>query len=381
MTALPTAAPIRRSRLLALMAISSISLLLSACALTPGQLMGKPDDARKALSNVAPEGILTSITPELLSQQKIDNAADLKADIDALAAPSHVYKLGAGDIVNIMVWDHPELALIPAASSLSTGSATQADIGNGYPLSADGKIQFPYAGVIHAAGLTELELRDLLLKKLAVYINDPQVTVRVQSYRNSRVYIDGEINKPGLLVMDDIPMTLPEAVNRAGGYTAEADRSSVILSRNGVSMRINLTELARQGINPSKIMLANGDMLRVANQSETQVYVLGEVTTPQSTPLRDGRLTLTEALGQSGGLNTLTANPSQVYILRRQEGQEPQIYHLDASSPASYLLANEFQMHARDVVFVDPAPVVRWNRVVSNLLPSVSSVISTKGAF
>lgn len=343
--------------------------------------MGKPDDARKALSNVAPEGILTSITPELLSQQKIDNAADLKADIDALAAPSHAYKLGAGDIVNIMVWDHPELALIPASSSLSTGSATQADIGNGYPLSADGKIQFPYAGVIQASGLTELELRDLLIKKLAVYINDPQVTVRVQSYRNSRVYIDGEINKPGLLVMDDIPMTLPEAVNRAGGYTAEADRSSVILSRNGVSMRINLTELARHGINPSKIMLANGDMLRVANQSETQIYVLGEVTTPQSTPLRDGRLTLTEALGQSGGLNTLTANPSQVYILRRLEGQEPQIYHLDASSPASYLLANEFQMHARDVVFVDPAPVVRWNRVVSNLLPSVSSVISTKGAF
>ena len=343
--------------------------------------MGKPDDARKSLSNVAPEGALISITPELVSKQQIDNVADLKADVEALSAPTHSYKLGAGDIVNIMVWDHPELALIPASSSLNTGSTTQSDIGNGYPISATGKIQFPYAGIIHAAGLTELELRDLLIKQLAVYINDPQVTVRVQSFRNSRIYVDGEVRRPGLVVMDDIPMTLPEALNRAGGYTPEADRSSIILSRNGVNVRINLTELSRHGINPGKIMLANGDMLRVRNQAETQIHVLGEVTKPQSTPLRDGRLTLTEALGQSGGLSTLTSNPSQVYILRRQEGQEPQIYHLDASSPASYLLANEFQMQARDVVFVDAAPVVRWNRVVSNLLPSVSSVISTKNAF
>ncbi|MCX5590201.1 polysaccharide biosynthesis/export family protein [Alcaligenes endophyticus] len=339
--------------------------------------MGKAADVEANTRDQIPGVQLISITPELLAQQTAGSKADLLAEIETLAAPNPVYRLGPGDIINIMVWDHPELALIPAASSRNMGSVTQADIGNGYPISADGTIQFPYAGVVDAAGLTELELRDLLMKKLAVYINDPQLTVRVQSYRNSRVYIDGEVNNPGLAVMDDIPMTLPEALNRAGGYTKEADRSSVMLSRNGVTMRLDLPELTRLGINPSRIMLANGDMLRVLNQRETQVFVLGEVTEPKATPMYDGRLNLTQALGEAGGVSMTTSNPSQVYILRRTEGQEPQIYHLNANSPAAYLLANDFQMQARDVVFVDPAAVVRWQRVIGNLLPSLSGVVST----
>lgn len=339
--------------------------------------MGPKEDAASA-THVHLAGVqFISITSDLLAQQGRQDTNEMLAEIEALAAPSQAYRLGAGDIVNIMVWDHPELALIPAASSRNMGSVTQADIGNGYPISANGTIQFPYAGVLNVAGLTELELRDLLMQKLAVYINDPQVTVRVQSYRNSRVYIDGEVNSPGLAVMDDIPMTLPEALNRAGGYTKEADRSSVMLSRNGVTVRLNLPELIRQGINPSRIMLANGDMLRVLHQRESQVFVLGEVTQPKATALYDGRLSLTEALGESGGISTTTSNPSQVYILRKQEGQEPTIYHLDASSPAAYLLAHDFQLKARDVVFVDPAGVVRWSRVVSNLLPSLTGAVST----
>lgn len=363
--------------------IATLSLpivMLSACALSPGQYMGKAADVETTTQAQIPGVQLLTITPELLATQSNSSKADLLAEIETLAAPNHAYRLGAGDIVNIMVWDHPELALIPAASSRNMGSVTQADIGNGYPISANGTIQFPYAGVVDAAGLTELELRDLLIKKLAVYINDPQLTVRVQSYRNSRVYIDGEVNNPGLAVMDDIPMTLPEALNRAGGYTKEADRSSIMLSRNGVTMRLDLPELTRLGINPSRIMLANGDMLRVLNQRETQIFVLGEVTEPKATPMYDGRLNLTEALGLSGGVSMTTSNPSQVYVLRRSEGQEPQIFHLNASSPAAYLLANDFQLQARDVVFVDPASVVRWSRVISNLLPSLSGVVSTGNA-
>lgn len=364
-----------------LLLLGLVTTVFSGCALSPGQYMGKPADAQKAAAEALPDIQLISITPRLLSQQAVSNKEELLAEVQALSAANQTYRLGPGDIVNIVVWDHPELALTPASSSRSTGSVTQADIGNGYPISANGKIQFPYAGVLDVAGLTELELRELLLKKLAVYINDPQITVRVQSYRNSRVYIDGEVNKPGLAVMDDIPMTLPEALNRAGGYTKEADRSSVMLSRNGVSMRLNLPELSRHGINPARIMLANGDMLRILNQRESQVFVLGEVTEPKATPMYDGRLTLTEALGVSGGISTTTSNPSQVYVLRRNEGQEAQIYHLNASSPAAYLLASDFQLQARDVVFVDPAAVVRWNRVISNLLPSLTGAVTTGKVF
>src|SRR3546814_16250635 len=95
---------------------------------------------------------------------------------------------------------------------------------------------------------------------------------------------------------------------------------------------------------------------------------MGEVWTPRALPLHDGRLSLTEALGESGGPNPWTADASQIYVVRKLpvelggEDALPEIYHLDASSPASFVLANDFQLQPRDVVDVAPAPVVRWNR-------------------
>src|SRR5690606_41459730 len=61
---------------------------------------------------------------------------------------------------------------------------------------SEGRVQFPYVGAIALGGLTEYEARDLLTQRLAKYIKDPQVTVRVQSYRSGRVYIDGEVRTP-----------------------------------------------------------------------------------------------------------------------------------------------------------------------------------------
>jgi polysaccharide export outer membrane protein len=343
--------------------------------------MGGSEDAAKVVEDLAPEGALTAITPELIRQQRAAQATEVKAEVKRLYGKSKAYTIGPSDILNIVVWDHPELALLPTSSSRSTGSVTQADIGNGYPVSSDGKIQFPYVGAVKVTGLTEMQVRDLLTKRIATYINNPQLTVRIQSYRNSRVYVDGEVRLPGLQVVDDIPMTLPEALNRAGGFTSDADRSSIVLSRQGKSTQINLSQLTRLGVNPSKIMLTNGDMLRVLHRDESKVFVLGEVTKPHSQPLRDGRLSLTQALGEAGGVNQLTSDPRQIYVMRKGPDDTPQIYHLDAASPAAYLIANDFELQARDVIFVDPAPVVRWNRFISNVLPSYSNALDTHNTF
>ena len=66
------------------------------------------------------------------------------------------------------------------------------------------------------AGLTELQARNLIVNSSSKYIQDPQITVRVLGYRSKRVYVEGEVKTPGALAINDIPMTLMEAVNRAG---------------------------------------------------------------------------------------------------------------------------------------------------------------------
>jgi polysaccharide export outer membrane protein len=369
-----------RTRFATATTVLGLSILLSACALAPGMHMGGPEAADKAIKeDAAPAGALTPITRDLIVQQRASRTKDIKHDVKRLFGKGKAYTIGPGDIVNIVVWGHPELALAPATSNRSTGSSSQADVGNGYNVNPDGIIQFPFVGPVKIAGLTEDQARKLLTNRIAKYIRNPQLTVRVQAYRHERVYVDGEVRAPGLQTMDDIPMTLPEAINRAGGFTPEADRSSVVLTRKGVSTEINLPLLTRLGINPNRILLAGGDLLRVVARNESKIFVLGEVSAPRALQMHDGRLSLTEALGEVGGASPLTSDPRQIYVIRKpprkdDEEEIAEIYHLDAATPTAFLLANDFELQPRDVVFVDAAPVVRWNRVVSNVLPSYDSM-------
>ncbi|WP_237172963.1 polysaccharide biosynthesis/export family protein [Paracandidimonas lactea] len=345
--------------------------------------MGRPSDVAKELArDDAPAGALTPITAELIATQKTALDEEVSAEVRQLFGKPKTYRIGPGDIVNIVVWGHPELAMTPATSNRSTGSSSQADVGNGYNVNADGTVQYPFIGAVQLAGLTESEARAKLTRLLSKYVQNPQITVRVQAYRHLRIYVDGEVRAPGLQVMDDIPMTLPEAINRAGGFTPQADRSAIVLTRKDKTVEINIPRLTRLGVNPSRIMLNNGDLVRVVNRNESKVFVLGEVMAPGALDMRDGRLTLTEALGEAAGVSPYTSEPSQIYVIRKPpapSGKElavtdAKVFHLNANSPSAFLLANEFQLQPRDVVFVDPAPVVRWQRVISNITPSYDSL-------
>lgn len=385
-TSIPDNVPLKPWRSAA--AVLAAALVLSACALAPGMRMDAGKMPESAEADAAPTGALTPITSELILRQRQVATQGVDKEIKSLFGTGKAYRIGRNDIVNIVVWGHPELGLTPATSNRSMGSTTQADVGNGYNVNPDGTIQFPFIGPIKIAGLTENEARELLTRRLSKFVHEPQVTVRVQAYRNGRIYVDGEVRVPGLQTLDDVPMTLPEAINRAGGFSPEADRSSLELTRNDRTIQINMPKLTRQGVNPNRILLASGDLLRVRNQDETQVFVMGEVWTPRALPLHDGRLSLTEALGEVGGPDPWTSNPGQIYVVRKLphelggDNTLPEIYHLDASSPTAFVLANDFQLQPRDVVYVDPAPVVRWNRFVSNLLPSYNSLfINTRNSY
>jgi polysaccharide export outer membrane protein len=366
------------SRWLPLLAV----IVLGGCAYSPGFYTG---DSLKADANnpdAVPPGALLSITPELLSQQRASRKDDIPAQVKQLFGSAKPYTIGSGDILNIVVWDHPQLALTPAGAVATVGSdaaVTASSVGNGYNVNPEGQIQFPYVGPIKLAGLTEYQARDLLTKQLAKVIKDPQVTLRVQSYRSGRVYIDGEVRNPGLQAINDIPMTLPEAIGRAGGYGPLADRSAIAITRNGVTTTVSLPQLTAKGINPAQILLSSGDLVRVLGREESKVFVLGEVLRPLTQTLRNGRLTLNEALGEAGGVNPNSGDPRQIYVVRTQ-ADKPEIFHLDAKSPMAYALAEGFELQARDVVYVDPVPMVRWNRVISLVLPSAQAANVTRSA-
>ena len=356
--------------------LAVLSTLLGACAAVPGQHMETP--ASLPVSST-PDGTVREaeqipIVPIDLNLIKQLNAGDSQMQVanqlDLFAKPGP-YKLGPGDVLQVTVWDHPELA---AALGQQIQNNKPADPTQGFVIDDQGNLSFPYLShPIHAAGKTIGEVQRQVRADLSKEFREPQVTVRVASYRAAQVYVDGEVRTPGGEAINDIPMTLTEAINRAGGFTGNADRSHLTLTRNGTSYPINLSLMSVNGKNPQDILLQPGDMLRVTSRDQNQAYVMGEVNKPTAaTPTTDGLLTLSDALSQAGFINQGTANPRQLYVIRQENGK-PLVYHLDSASPVSMLLANQFDLQPKDVVYVDNGPLVRFNRVLSLLLPAINA--------
>lgn len=355
-------------------------LVLAGCAVVPGMGTVGPYSEPQPADPQA-QGRITPISLALVNSQAQARARPLPPEVEALFGEPERYVIGPGDVVGVIVYDHPEL--LPNAGAVISQSAdpTGVQVAPGFIVDSGGEIAFPYVGRIRIAGLTEAEASALLARRIAAQIRDPQVTVRIQSFRSRRVYVEGEVRSPGSQIVTDVPMTLSEALNRAGGISGNGNRAALTLLRDGVSIPLDLTRLREAGRNANEIPLRHGDVLRVAHREDSKVFVMGEVVTPLALPMRsNGRLSLSEALGEAGGPAAASSDPSQIYVIRQGAMGEPAIFHLDARNPAALAVAQQFQLDAHDVVYVDPVPLVRWNRVVSLILPSTQAVSNTSQA-
>ncbi|VWC80856.1 sugar ABC transporter substrate-binding protein [Burkholderia lata] len=332
--------------------------------------LGQPQ--REPASRDAASVPIGPIDGALIAAQRRDARAQDERTRAALFAASAPYTIDAGDVLQITVWDHPELAA--AVGNLGNQAVRPADPPTGFVVDQAGNLAFPYVGELHVAGMSTSEIQAALRTRLLKWFVAPQLTVRVASYRANRVYIDGEVRAPGAQPLNDTPMTLLEAVTRAGGFTADADQSRMTLVRAGAAYPINLPGLIRDRLDPSRIVLRNGDLLQIGARDQFGVYVMGEVNRPTTAlPLRNGRLTLADALSQAGSVNQGTADPKQTYVIRAGADRQAQVFHLDGSSPVSMVLANEFELQPRDVVYVDSTKLARFGRVLAQLLPAISA--------
>lgn len=145
----------------------------------------------------------------LAAQEAAKNSVALSPT--AAAATDAGYKIGPQDVLRIDVWK-------------------EAEISRSVPVRPDGKISLPLLNDVQAAGYTPMELANVITEGLKKYITNPQVTVSVSEINSRRVYVTGEVTKPGAYPL--LPnMTALQLLTSAGGFTQFARIKGIYILR------------------------------------------------------------------------------------------------------------------------------------------------------
>ena len=275
------------------------------------------------------------------------------------------YLVGHGDILSVIVFNHPDLTL-PAGPQRSAAES-------GFQVGSDGTINYPYIGTIQAAGRRTDQIRGDISQQLATFIPDPQVEVRIAAYNAQAVVVSGEVNTPNRQPLTAVPLSLIEAINAAGGFTDDAEPRNVSIQRAGRIYQVDVQGFLSGGLRQNNPVLRNGDVVSIPRRRAEEAYLLGEVSRPDVVDLSREQITLTQAITRRGGLQQTRADARGVLVFRA-DGARTLVFQLDTSNPSGLLLGTRFVLEPGDVVYVMRSPIQRWNDTISRLLPSVQAI-------
>ena len=287
------------------------------------------------------------------------------------------YRISTSDILSINLIGYPEITPPIPSTAITTATNPYA---SGYPVDQQGYIQFPLVGRVKASGLTVSQFTNNLRSQLQRYLKYPDPQVKIVNYRGNKFFIDGEVRQPGEFNIADAPVSLYGAISMAGGATPEGDSNSVTLVRRGVKYELGLRDLQNMGLSANQIYLQDGDSIHVNSLDRNKVYVLGEFGDIKPLEIPEQGISLSQVIGQSKGLNSLTANAAKVYVVRDHgNASYTDIYYVNLQTVTNLALANRFEMQPDDIVYVDPTGLTRWSRFVNSILPSSTAIRQLSG--
>lgn len=352
-----------------LLSIATV-MWLSACAIAPGGQIPYEMEVDPLQDAVKVVPITIDLVKAMRSATRPGVASLTALGEDTPSVPAaYDYRIGRGDVLNVIVYDHPELT-IPAGSERSAAES-------GNVVHSDGTIFYPYIGQIKVAGRTVKEVRSQIQRRLSGYIAEPQVDVKVAAFNAQKVYVTGQVTEPGVFPVTNVPLRVLDVLSEAGGLTETANWHDVILSRDGNDRHISVFDMLSNGDIAQNAQLRSGDVIHVPNIGNQQIYVMGEVNLPAAFPMANGQFSLTSAIARAGGIREVSADASGIFVIRGNPESSDTfatVYQLNADNAAALVLGTQFMLQPTDVVYVTAAPVSLWNRVLSQILPSLTTL-------
>jgi len=214
----------------------------------------------------------------------------------SIAQPSpaqEAYILGPGDTLDIVVYGEPDLSRTVTVKP-------------------DGAVSLALLGEVKAAGRTTTQFAADLTRLYGTYLKQPSISVTVREFRVERVYILGQVSRPGEYQLRP-GIGIMELLANAGGPTGRADLAKVVVIRGRTeAQQLNLLEAFATNRNPDVKLLA-GDVLFVP-ETDKRIVVLGQVNRPGAYELLEGQR-VSNLIAAAGGL-TVRAAPQKAFIVR-----------------------------------------------------------------
>jgi polysaccharide biosynthesis/export protein len=339
---------------------------------------------------------LIKLTPETIDILAAHEPKGLAGTFTDRRPPTNI-TFGIGDVVSITVFEAAAGGLfIPLEAGVRPGNFVNLP---DQMVDNNGNITMPFAGLVKAAGRTNVQVQDDIVNKIKNRAIEPQLVVTLSQQRTSLISVVGAVNTP---LRFAVPASgagdrVLDAITRAGGISGPGYGSWVMLERGGRRATVPFENLVMNASN--NIYILPGDRIYVYQEQQKFMafgaYSLNTNGTNQGQINFDAwRLNLAEAVAKAGGLADVQANPGAVYLYR-QEPREvaellgadmarfggplvPVIFSVSFRDPGGYFLATRFQMRNDDIIFVANAQSVDVTKFLTFVSEVMTTAISTE---
>ena len=340
-----------------------IIFFIYSCSILPG--INKNPKTQKSSKHIIGYYSVNDISIDIidinkLNENQINNynvskVKDLKYSINEFSNIynyRYEYALGSSDVISINLTDTD-------------------DIDGSYIIDPNGYIDLPFVGKINIEGLTLTKTKKKITSVLKRYYKNYDLQITIEGFNSSKVYILGAVKNQITIDLNQKPIKLIDAAIQAN-YNPNASNkdygNKALLRRDNQVYNIDINNIFQSNNIKDNFYLKKNDVLFVDRNSDA-LHIFGEVTKP-GVYFPNEDYSLTELISNAG-LNKLTANASNIFVIREDYNSllKINVFKLDVQNPINLVLGKRFILQPKDIVFIPPSRIVKWNRVISLLLP------------
>ena len=289
--------------------------------------------------------------------------------------------ISAGDVVDVSIWEAPPALLFGTASDISGLSGSKEVKLPEQMVDNKGQITIPFVGKISVSGKTPEQVQVMIVKGLTKKANNPSAVVRIAKNNSADVTIVGEVTNSTRMPLTGKAGRILDALAAAGGTKHPSSRISVQLNRRGQSVEMPFDAIIKDP--RQNVILQKGDVVSVNYQTKS-FTVLGATSKNTEIDFEAGGISLMQALARSGGLDDNRADARGVFIFRQESAniltpeqraalpmqlqyasEVPVIYRLNLKEPINYIVAQNFAIKDKDLIYVSNAPGVEFRKFIS----------------